>query len=145
MFPITAAAIGFDHFTVIHTRGHSAAVKSFHTFSCSRWNLKPHGNITGNVISTHAHTVSKNQVFLEEDRNTSRPTAHINAGSTQLLLIFDQSRVGRHIGRGSHTRQLNITALHTAVEVLNGMLLHGQNMKICRKLLSDMATWISHP
>ena len=145
MFPIAAIAAGFNHLAVIHFHSHCPPVKCFEPLGRRRWNLKTHGDVAGDMIPTHPHAVGINQVFFEENRNAGRPATHINTGRTKLLLIFNQSRMRRDIGRGGHARQLNITAFHALVEILYGTLFHSQNMQICRKILPDMTTRIGHP
>ena len=145
MFPIAAIAAGFNHFAVIHFHSHCPPVKCFEPLGQRRWNLKTHGDVAGDMIPTHPHAVGINQVFFEENRNARRPATHINTGRTKLLLIFNQSRMRRNIGRGGHARQLNITAFHALVEILYGTLLYSQNMQISRKILPNMTTRVGHP
>ena len=145
MFPIAAVAARFNHLTIIHLHGHRAPVQGFEPLCRSGWNLQTHGDIAGDMIAAHTHAVGINQVFFEENRDTRRAAAHINAGRTQLLLIFNQSCMCRDIGRRGHAGQLNITAFHAVVEVLYGTFLHGQNVQISGQILPDMATWIGHP
>ena len=117
-------------------------IKRLDTLSLGCWNLQTQGDVIGNVISPHAHRISINHMLFQENRQARSPPTHIDAGRPKFLFIFNQAGQARHIGRGNHPCQLQITALYTMHQILHSARIHGDHMHIGGHFLPDLTARI---
>ena len=145
MFPVASVTANVDHVPVIDAGGMDAPTEGFDPLRIGHGHAQPHRNIAGDVIAAHAHRIGIDHVLFHKDRNRGRAAAHIDTGSAQLLLVFDQRRIARGIGRGGNPGKFQIAALNTAHQVLHRAGVHRQHMHIHRQRLTQLAAWIRKP
>ena len=105
--------------------------------------LQALGNIGGDMVAAHAHTIGIDHVFFHENRNAGRAAPHVDTGGPQFLLIFNETGFTRDIGRRRHACQFQIAALDAVDQILNNRRIDRQQVQVTGKAIADLAARIA--